>query len=100
MSIEKRNLALPAIVAVAVIITVNAVVDQDGKHPAPIGNKAQHEKITRSKTPLIDDRILKRKSRPPRTVAVIPRNKPEGLIARAKEDGIARILNSASGIKN
>ncbi len=100
MSIEKRNLALPAIVAVAVIITVNAVVDQDGKHPAPIGNKDQHEKIIRSKTPLIDDRILKRKTRQPGTAAVIPRSKPEGLIARTNEDAIARILNSASGAKN
>lgn len=99
MSIEKKHLALPAIMAVATIIVMNAVVGQDGKHPAPIGDGGQHQKITKSKTPIINSRILRRKSPAPKVAVVAPRRKPkiDRKIVKTKGigDSIGQLLKAA-----
>jgi len=101
MGFDKRNLALPVIVAVAAIITMNAVIAQDGKHPAPLGSKEQHQKTARTKTSAIDPKILTRKSRPEKTLAVSPRSKPEpdADTAESNEDGIGRLLRDTAEVK-
>jgi len=76
MSIDKRNFALPAIVAVAAVITINAVVGQDGKHPAPLNKNEPHQKITKTEKPIASSKTLQRKSRPAKTVAITPRPRP------------------------
>lgn len=95
MSFDKRNLALPAIIAVAAVITVNAVAGQDGKHPAPIGGSEPHQKITKKNKPIVSSKILQRKSRPTKTVAVIPRPRPKNTMARSKNDAIGQLLRAA-----
>lgn len=94
MSIDKRNLALPAIMAVATMIVMNAVVGQDGKHPAPIGDNGQHQKISKSKTPIVKSKYLKRKSNPVKTAVVSPRTKPKNANAKSKGDGIGQLLKA------
>ncbi len=96
MSIDRRIFVLPAIVTVATVIVVNAVAGQDGKHPAPIGNKGQHQRITKSKTPIFKTKILKRKSKAPKTIAIAPRNKPVANSSRAKGDGIGQLLRATA----
>jgi len=99
LSISRRSLALPAIVAVATVIIMNAVVGQEGKHPAPIGNNGQHQKITKSKTPIIQSNVLRRKSSAPKKVSILPRTKPKTVTARAKGDGIGQLLKAATSKK-
>ena len=95
MSIDKRNFALPAIVAVAALITINAVVGQDGKHPAPLNKSGSHSKIIKTEKPIVSSRTLQRKPRPAKTVAVTPRPKPRVAKTTAKSDGIAQLLQAA-----
>jgi len=95
MSIDKRNFALPAIFAVAAVITINAVVSQGGKHPAPLNKNGPHSKITKSEKPIADSKTLQRKSRPAKTVAVTPRPRPRITKTTAKSDGIGQLLQSA-----
>jgi len=95
MSIDKRNFALPAIVAVAAVITINAVVSQDGKHPAPLNNSGSHSKITKSEKPVSSSKALQRKPRPAKTVAVTPRPKPRAAKPTEKSDAIGQLLQAA-----
>ena len=97
MSMDRKNLALPAIMAVATVIVLNAVVGQDGKHPAPIGKNNQQQKIAKSNTSFVKSRLLKRKSRTSPAPAITPRNKPKNLTAGSKPDGISRLLEAAAG---
>jgi len=97
LSIDRRNLALPAILAVATVIIVNAVVAQDGKHPAPIANNGSHQKITKSQTPILKSKVLKRKSGPAKTVTVTPRKKPVPNAAKVPDDAIGQLLKQAAG---
>jgi len=95
MSIDKRNFALPAIVAVAAVIIINAVVGQDGKHPAPFNKTGPHPKITKTEKPVSGTRALQRKARPAKTVAVTPRPRPQITKATARNDGIGQLLQAA-----
>jgi len=95
MSIDKRNFALPAIVAVAAIITINAVVGQDGKHPAPFNKVGPHQKIIKTERPVSSTKALQRKSRPAKTVAVTPRPRPGITQTTVKKDGIGQLLRAA-----
>ncbi len=95
MSIDKRNFALPAIVAVAAVITINAVVGQDGKHPAPLNKNEPHQKITKTEKPIASSKTLQRKSRPAKTVAITPRPRPGVTKTTAKNDGIGELLRAA-----
>jgi len=88
---------LPVILAFATVIIVNAVVAQDGKHPAPIANNGPHQKITKSTTPILKNQVLKRKSSPAKTVAVTPRSKPATKPAKVQGDTIAQLLKAAAG---
>lgn len=97
MSINSRNLALPVIVAVATLIIINAVIGQDGRHPAPIGSNGQAQKITKSKTSIFQNGLLKRKASPARTVAVAPRVKPKFVPTGLNGDGIGQLLKAGSG---
>ncbi len=99
MGFDKRNLALPAILAVAAIITMNAVIGQDGKHPAPLGSKEQHQKAAKSKTSAVDPKILTRKSRPDKVAVVSPRSKPQQDSVDVNEDAIGQLLRAANGGK-
>lgn len=94
MKFDKRNFALPAIVAVAAVITLNAVVGQDGKHPAPLNKNGPHQKITKSEKPISDAKTLQRKSRPAKTVAITPRPRPVIAKTAAKIDGIGQLLRA------
>ncbi len=86
MSIERRNLALPAIMAVATLIVLNAVVGQDGNHPAPLGKGASYQKITKSPPPVSSSQKLRRKSAGTKAVATNT-TKPKG-------DAIGQLLRS------
>jgi peptidoglycan hydrolase-like protein with peptidoglycan-binding domain len=97
MGFDKRNLALPAIVAVAAIITMNAVIGQDGKHPAPLGDKGQHQKASKSKTSVVNPKILNRKSTPAKAVVASPRSKPQSDSVEVNEDAIGQLLRAADG---
>ncbi len=99
MGFDKRNLALPVIVAVAAIITMNAVIGQDGKHPAPLGGKDQHQKATKSKASAVDRKILKRKARPAKALAASPRSKPQQDNVEVNEDAIGQLLKAVDGDK-
>lgn len=75
MSFDKRNLALPVIMAVATTIMLNAVMGQDGQHPAPIGKSESHVKVARVKKPVAIDsgRLTRKVTKPVKVIAVKPK---------------------------